>query len=48
MGEVLIASMAEVAGAAWHPSYARAWTAAFDVVAGAMLDGAAAELRMAA
>jgi hemoglobin-like flavoprotein len=48
VGEVLIASMAKVAGAAWHPSYARAWTAAFDVVAGAMLDGAAAELRLAA
>ena len=29
--------------------YERAWTAAFDVVAGAMLDGAAAaELRLAA
>ena len=48
VGEVLIASMAEVAGAAWRPSYERAWTAAFDVVAGAMLDGAAAELRLAA
>ena len=48
VGEVLIASMAEVAGTAWRPSYERAWTAAFDVVAGAMLDGAAAELRLAA
>jgi hemoglobin-like flavoprotein len=48
VGEVLIASMAEVAGVAWRPSYERAWTAAFDVVAGAMLDGAAAELRLAA
>ena len=45
---VLIASMAEVAGAAWRPSYERAWAAAFDVVAGAMLDGAADEIRLAA
>ena len=42
VGSVLIASMAEVAGADWHPRYERAWAAAFDVVAGAMLDGAAA------
>jgi hemoglobin-like flavoprotein len=48
VGEVLIASMAEVAGAAWRPGYERAWAAAFDVVAGAMLDGAAAEVRLAA
>ena len=48
VGEVLIASMAEVAGAAWRPNYERAWAAAFDVVAGAMLDGAAAEIRLAA
>jgi methyl-accepting chemotaxis protein len=48
VGEVLIASMAEVAGAAWRPRYGRAWAAAFDVVAGAMLDGAAAEVRLAA
>jgi methyl-accepting chemotaxis protein len=37
---VLIASMAEVAGAAWRPEYGRAWSDALDVVAGAMLDGA--------
>ena len=43
VGQVLIESMADVAGAAWHPEYSTAWTAAFDVVAGAMLDGAAAE-----
>ena len=49
VGEVLIASMAEVAGAAWRPEYERAWAAAFDVVAGAMLEGAAAaELDVAA
>jgi methyl-accepting chemotaxis protein len=49
VGEVLIASMAEVAGDAWRPAYAHAWAAAFEVVAAAMLDGAAeAELRPAA
>jgi methyl-accepting chemotaxis protein len=48
VGEVLIASMAEVAGHAWRPEHAAAWAAAFDIVAGAMLEGAAAELRMAA
>src|SRR5213078_4682802 len=37
VGEVLIASMAEVAGDAWRPEYERAWAAAFAVVAGAML-----------
>jgi hemoglobin-like flavoprotein len=42
VGEVLIASMAEVAGDAWRPEYERAWAAAFAVVAGAMLEGAAA------
>jgi len=41
VGHVLIASMAEVAGDAWRPEYATAWSAAFDVVAGAMIDGAA-------
>jgi hemoglobin-like flavoprotein len=49
VGAVLIASMAEIAGDAWRPEYERAWTAAFEVVAGAMLDGAAAaELDVAA
>ena len=43
VGAVLIASMAEVAGDAWRSEYERAWAAAFDVVAGAMLDGAAQE-----
>jgi hemoglobin-like flavoprotein len=42
VGSVLIASMAEVAGDAWRPEYERAWTSAFEVVAGAMLEGAAA------
>ncbi|HET8949067.1 MAG TPA: globin domain-containing protein [Solirubrobacteraceae bacterium] len=46
---VLIASMAEVAGPAWSPDHERAWAAALDVVAGAMLAGAAAaELDIAA
>ena len=46
---VLIASMAEVAGPAWRPDHERAWAAALNVVAGAMLEGAAAaELDIAA
>jgi hemoglobin-like flavoprotein len=46
---VLIASMAEVAGEAWRPEHERAWAAAFDIVAGAMIDGASsASLRLAA
>jgi hemoglobin-like flavoprotein len=46
---VLIESMAAVARDAWTPAYERAWAAAFDVVAGAMLAGAAeAELDRAA
>jgi hemoglobin-like flavoprotein len=49
VGEVLIASMAEVAGAAWQPEHERAWVAAFTVVAGVMCEGAAAaELDIAA
>jgi hemoglobin-like flavoprotein len=49
VGEVLIASMAEVAGDAWRPQYERAWAAAFELVAGLMLDGAATvELELAA
>jgi hemoglobin-like flavoprotein len=49
VGEVLIASMAELAGDARRPEYERAWAAAFDVVAGVMLEGAAAaELEAAA
>jgi hemoglobin-like flavoprotein len=40
VGEVLIASMAEIAGDAWTIEYELAWTEAFAVVAGAMLDGA--------
>jgi hemoglobin-like flavoprotein len=49
VGEVLIASMAEVAGDAWRVEYAQAWATAFAVVAGAMIEGAAAaEARAAA
>ena len=43
------ASMAAVAGDDWKPRFAAAWEAAFGVVAGAMLAGAAdAELPVAA
>jgi hemoglobin-like flavoprotein len=42
VGAVLIASMADVAGPDWRPQYEDAWAAAYSVVAGAMLDGAAA------
>jgi hemoglobin-like flavoprotein len=48
VGEVLIVSMAEVAGDAWRPEYERAWAAAFDVVASAMLEGVARLLDLAA
>jgi nitric oxide dioxygenase len=49
VGAVLIASMAQVAGADWRPAYEDAWAEAYSVVADAMLDGAAAaELREAA
>lgn len=40
VGEVLIVSMAQVAGEAWTPEYQLAWTEAFAVVAGVMLEGA--------
>jgi hemoglobin-like flavoprotein len=42
VGEILIGSMADVAGDAWRPEYGHAWAAAFSLVAGAMLEGAAA------
>jgi methyl-accepting chemotaxis protein len=41
VGATLIASMAAVAGPAWKPEYERAWNAAFELVAAAMLAGAA-------
>jgi hemoglobin-like flavoprotein len=40
VGDVLIASMAEIAGPAWTPEYEHAWREAFGIVAGAMLEGA--------
>jgi hemoglobin-like flavoprotein len=40
VGEALIGAMAAVAGPAWRPEYERAWGAAFEVVAGAMIEGA--------
>jgi len=49
VGEVLIASMAEIAGDAWSERYEQAWGVAFGIVAGAMIEGAeAAELEQAA
>ena len=40
VGNVLIGAMAHVAGPGWEPRFAKAWTEAFGVVAGAMLEGA--------
>jgi hemoglobin-like flavoprotein len=49
VGGVLLSSMAALAGDAWKPEYERAWGAAFEVVAAAMLEGAEeAELGAAA
>ena len=49
VGSVLIESMAAIAGPAWTPEYEQAWGAAFEIVAGTMLEGAAeAELAAAA
>jgi methyl-accepting chemotaxis protein len=48
VAEVLIASIAEVAGDAWRPEYERAWSEALMVVAGAMLEGVRDELADAA
>jgi hemoglobin-like flavoprotein len=49
VGEVLIASLAEVAGDAWRPEHELAWAAAFAVLADAMISGAAeAEMDIAA
>jgi hemoglobin-like flavoprotein len=42
VGEVLIESMAEIAGSAWKPEYTTAWQEAYGVVQGEMLAGAAA------
>ena len=40
VGQVLISSMARVAGDAWSPEYQQAWSEAFAIVADAMLQGA--------
>jgi hemoglobin-like flavoprotein len=41
VGEVLIASMAQIAGDAWRDEYAEAWAEAYGVVQAVMLEGAA-------
>jgi hemoglobin-like flavoprotein len=41
VAEVLLASMAEIAGDAWSEEIADAWAGALGLVAGAMLEGAA-------
>ena len=48
VGEALIASMAAVAGDAWEPRFGTSWSKAFEMVAGAMLAGAAEAEREAA
>jgi methyl-accepting chemotaxis protein len=40
VAEVMLASMAEIAGAAWTPETAMAWGRALNLVAAAMLEGA--------
>jgi hemoglobin-like flavoprotein len=41
VGEVLIGTMAEIAGDAWKPEYNAAWQEAYGVVQNVMLSGAA-------
>ena len=48
VGEVLIASIAQLAGDAWTDDYAQAWAEAYAVVQSLMLDGAESALRQAA
>jgi hemoglobin-like flavoprotein len=49
VGQVLIASLAEIAGEVWRPEHELAWSAAFEVITDAMLSGARdAELDIAA
>jgi hemoglobin-like flavoprotein len=48
VGQVLLASMAELAGDAWNTGLADAWAEAYGVVAAAMLDGADAAQQLAA
>jgi len=42
VGQVLIASMAEIAGPAWSDAYENEWTAAVAIVAATMIEGAEA------
>ena len=44
VGEVLIGSMAKVAGDAWKPKYTSAWQEAYAVVQDVMLSGAAVQV----
>src|SRR5262245_9005494 len=44
VGEVLIGTMAEVAGDAWKPNYTAAWQEAFEVVQNVMLSSASAKV----
>ena len=48
VANVMLASMAELAGDAWTPQVAAAWSHALNFVAGVMLDGAAEAERLAA
>ena len=48
VGEVLIASMAEIAGDDWRPGYTAAWAAAYGLVSATMMDGAASAEALAA
>jgi hemoglobin-like flavoprotein len=48
VGQVLLASMPELAGDAWNADLADAWSDAYGVVALAMFDGADAAQRLAA
>lgn len=44
VGEVLIGTMAEVAGDAWKPNYTPAWQEAFEVVQNVMLSSTSAKV----
>ena len=48
VGQVLLASMAELAGDAWTPGVEAAWARAYDLVASVMLEGAAEAEALAA
>ena len=48
VGQVLLASMAELAGDAWTPAVEAAWSEAYDLVATVMLQGASEAEALAA